>query len=298
MMHGRFLSLELWFVLAIAVVFLWGCDGILAKVSTPKLGVMRVAILMVVVSGTTYLLGFLCWRNNLPIGLKDAGLAGISCIVGAVAYLCFFESILDGQVATVGTISAGYPALTVLGAIFFLSETLKIFQLAAIVAIIGGVVGLSYEPNPSSEHSMPRRSLFFALLAFALWGVWGLTSKMAISAVGAGNIFGFYIISSLTAPSIYAIYRLAKPRESGDIKPPRAAWIYGAAGLALNSCGVFAFSFALSVGSASLVGPITGAYPLVTVILAVVLLHEKLDRLHIIPLVLVIIGLIALGITS
>lgn len=174
MMRGRFLSLELWFVLAIAVVFLWGCDGILAKVSTPKLGVMRVAILMAVVSGTTYLLGFLCWRNNLRIGLEDAGLAGISCVVGAVAYLCFFESILDGQVATVGTISAGYPALTVLGAIFFLSETLKIFQLAAIGAIIGGVVGLSYEPNPSSEHSMPRRSLFFALLAFRTLGSLGI----------------------------------------------------------------------------------------------------------------------------
>ena len=290
--------MELWFAFALVVVFLWGFDGILAKLSTPKLGVARIAALMVIIDGVTYFLGFYYWRENLPISLGDGVLAAVSCMVGTVAYLCFFESMMDGQVAIVGTISAAYPALTVIGALVFLSETLTVTQAMALVAIVGGIVALSYERNPGEEHAMPRRSLLFALLAFALWGVWGLASKIVINAVGPGNMFGFYVISSLTVPLVYAWFRRVRPGLPGDSDPSRMTWAFGAAALAMNVCGLFAFSFALNAGFASLVVPISSAYPLVTVILAVALLHEKLDRLHMVALVFVIIGLIVIGVTG
>ena len=290
--------MELWFAFALVVVFLWGSDGIFAKLSTPKLGVARIAALMVIIDGMTYSLGFYYWRGNLPVSLGDGVLAAVSCIVGTVAYLCYFESMMDGQVAIVGTISAAYPALTVVGALVFLSETLTVTQTMALVAIIGGVAALSYERSPGEEHAMPRRSLFFALLAFALFGFWGLTSKMAINAIGPGNIFGFYAISSLTVPLVYAWFRRARLGQPRNHNLSRVAWVLGATALALNVCGLFAFSFALNAGFASLVVPISSAYPLVTVILAVALLHEKLDHFHIVALVFVIIGLIAIAVTG
>ena len=92
------------------------------------------------------------------------------------------------------------------------------------------------------------------------------------------------------------MFRRVRPERSRPGNPPRIAWVLGATALALNVCGVFAFSFALNAGFASLVVPISGAYPLVTVILAVALLREKLDRIHVIALALVIIGLTMIGI--
>ena len=157
---------------------------------------------------------------------------------------------------------------------------------------------MSYEPNPSSERAMPRRSLVFALLAFVLWGLWGVTSKLAINAVGPANIFGFYVISSLTVRLSYTIYRRVRPRGSGDARLAWTDWAFGVVALALNVCGVFAFIFALNVGSAALVGSIAGAYPLVTAILAVMLLHEKLNRFHMFAFALVMMGLIILGSAS
>jgi transporter family protein len=290
--------MELWFVLATAVAFLWGFDGILAKLSTPKLGVPRIVALIALVDGFVYFLGFCYWRDNLPITLGDGVLATTSCLVGAVAYICYFESITDGQIAIAGTISAAYPALTVIGALAFLSETLTSTQTVSLIAIIGGLVALSYEPNPGSAHAMPRRSLLFALLAFVLWGFWGLTSKMAIDVVGPGNIFGFYVVSSLVAPIVYLLFRRVRPGQSRAGNPSLIAWVLGAAALALNVLGVFAFSFALKAGLASLVVPISSAYPLVTVVLAVGLLRERLDRIHVIALVFVIIGLTMIGITG
>jgi len=219
--------MQLWFALATVVVFLWGFDGILAKLSTPKLGVTRIAVLIAVVDGLVYFLGFYYWRDNMPIAFGDGVLAATSCIVGAVAYICYFESITDGQIVIAGTISAAYPALTVIGALVFLSETLTTTQAISLVAIIGGVIALSYEPNPGSEHAMPRRSLFFALFAFVLWGFWGLTSKMAINAVGPGNIFGFYVVSSLIVPFAYVSFRRVRPEPSRAGDASRTAWVLG-----------------------------------------------------------------------
>jgi transporter family protein len=289
---------ELWFVLAIATAFLWGSFGILAKLSTPKLGVSRVAMLIVLVQGLLFFLGFYFWRNNVPITFRDGVLAATSCLLGTAGILCYFEAVLEGQVAIAGTITAGYPALGVIGAVAFLSETLTVTQALAVVAIVGGVIALSYEPNPSSEHAMPRRSLFFALLAFVLWGFWTLTSKIAIDAVGPGNIFGFYVILSVTAPFVYVVFRRLSPRQSMNGKPSWRAWTAGAAALALNVLGVFAFTFALKVGPASLVVPISAAYPVVTVMLAVLLLHEKLRRFQIIALSFILVGVIAIGFTG
>ena len=162
--------MEFWFVLAILSAFLWGFANIFVKLSTPKLGVTRMASLVVVIEGIMYSAGFFSWHSNGAIDLEYGAVAATSAFVGMVAYLCFFESVVDGQVAIVGTISAAYPSLTVVGALAFLSESLTAAQLIGVAAIICGIVALSYEPNPHSRNSIPRRSLFFALLAFALWG--------------------------------------------------------------------------------------------------------------------------------
>ena len=69
-------------------------------------------------------------------------------MVGAIAYLRLFESIVDAQIAVAGTISAAYPALTVIGALVFLSETLKVAQAIALVAIIGGVLPCHTSETP------------------------------------------------------------------------------------------------------------------------------------------------------
>ena len=297
-MSGRLkgqVNLEFWFVLAVLVAFLWGAAGIFAKFSTPKLGVRRVAILITIVEGSLYATAFMVLRKDVPISLADALFAIGSCIAGIAGYLCFFESIMEGQVAIAGTISAAYPALTVIGAILLLSERLTIIQGIGVLGIILGIIALSYEPNPGSLHSTSRRSIIFAFLAFALWGLWSLTSKMVIDRISAGNLFAFYVVSSLSAPLLYALFRSIRPDNEDRGNPTRLAWSIGAVALALNVVGAWAYSYALETGSASLVVPISSAYPLVTVVMAVAFLREKINRFHIAALVVVGASLILVG---
>lgn len=289
--------MELWFFLASIVALFWGAAGVFAKVSTPKLGVARVALLISLVEGALYTGAFLIWRQDVRITVADGVLAASSCIIGITGYLCFFESIMKGQVAIAGTISAAYPVLTVVGAFLVLSETLTPIQAVGVVAIIGGVIALSYEPNPGSKHALDKRSLLFAFLAFGFWGVWSLTSKIAVDRITAGNLFGFYILSSLTAPLLYGWFRRMRPIEKDPKIPARSAWAFGALALALNVFGAYAYTYALQDGTASLVVPISSAYPIVTVVMAVGLLREKINRLHALSLGVVVAGLVLIGLT-
>ena len=290
--------MEIWFILALSVAFFWGVSQVFAKYSTPRLGVARVALLIALVEGSMYTIAFLVWREDVEITLADGILAAGSCIIGISGYLCFFESIIDGQVAIAGTISAAYPALTVVGAITLLSESLTAVQAFGVIIIIGGVVALSYEPDPTAKHAISKRSLTFAFLAFAAWGLWSLTSKMAIDEVGAGNMFGFYIISSLTAPLTYAWVRRVRPPTNVAQNPTRLAWIYGVIALAFNVGGAYAYTYALDKGTASLVVTTSSAYPIVTVVLAVALLKEKIHWTQVIWLIGVLAGLLLIGLNA
>jgi len=290
--------MEIWFLLAIIVVFFWGVSQIFAKYSTVRLGVARIALLIAVVEGPLYTMAFLAWHEDFDFSLWDGLLAAASCLIGVSGFLCFFESVMDGQVAIAGTISAAYPALTVVGAVIILSESLAAVQTLGVLLIIGGVVALSYEPDPGAKHAITRRSLTFAFLAFCAWGVWSLSSKVAVDAVGPGNLFGFYVLSSLTAPLIYSRFRRVKRPSNAPENPTRLAWTYGAIALALNVLGAYAYTYALEKGNASLVGPTSSAYPIVTVVLAVAFLKEKLHKTQVIWLAGVCIGLLLVGVSA
>lgn len=276
----------------------WGLSGIFAKYSSPRLGVARIAIVIAVVEGTFYTIGFLVLRDSTEVTLFEGVVATLSCLVGISGYLFYFESILDGQVAIAGTISASFPVLTVIGAVVLLSEALSGLQIMGVAVIILGVLTISYEPNPAAVNAVSRRSLLFATLAFFAWGAWSLSSKVAVDMVGPGNMLGFYIISSLTAPLMYFWLKHIKPGDRRNESPTRMAWSIGAIALGLNVVGAFAYTFALEDGAASLVVPISSAYPIVTVLLAIAVLKERLNWVQAASVAAIATGLVLIGLSA
>lgn len=256
------------------------------------------ALIIAAVEGVCYTTAYLIWRDAaVHMTFMDVALATASCVIGVSGYLCYFESILEGQVAIVGTISAAYPALVVVGAMLFLGEGLTVHQAMGVVAIIAGVMVLSYEPDPGAAHSLSKRSLSFALMAFMAWGIWSLTQKVAIEAITPGNMFGFYVVSALTAPVLYAWARRVRPAPSDDGDPTRLIWVVGGLALFLNFIGAISYTFALGDGNASLVVPVTSAYPIITALVAVALLKERVSWVQGVALVVVVAGLVMVGLT-
>lgn len=118
---------------------------------------------------------------------------------------------------------------------------------------------------------MPRW-LFFSLLTITVWGAWGVVSKLASNGVDADTNQVFFTIGLL--PLIALVLRSPRIR-GGKNRKAGIAWAF-LTGI-LGGTGNIAFFHALVIGGkASVVMPATALFPLVTVILATTLLHERI----------------------
>jgi bacterial/archaeal transporter family protein len=124
--------------------------------------------------------------------------------------------------------------------------------------------------------------LFHSLLTVILWGAWGAVSKVASDGVDAYTNQIFFTIGLV--PLILVVLRSS--RLAGGIERKAGmAWAF-LTGI-LGGTGNIAFFHALVIGGkASIVVPATALFPLVTVILAVTFLHERLSKFQIAGFVL------------
>jgi uncharacterized membrane protein len=134
---------------------------------------------------------------------------------------------------------------------------------------------------PTSSPPPARRGpwLFFSVLAIALWGVWGAVSKAASNAVPSAT--DLQVISTLGVVPIALLLAFSPNllKRTGSL---RRGIAYGLATGLCGSVGNLALFESLSRGGdASTVLPLTGVYPLVTVVLAVIILRERLNLIQV-----------------
>jgi uncharacterized membrane protein len=141
--------------------------------------------------------------------------------------------------------------------------------------------GLNDLPLPSQRS---RAWLFFSFLAIALWGVWGALSKAASNAVPSPT--DLQVISTLGVVPI-ALLLIASPNFS---KRTGSLWLGILFGVLTGLCGsvgnLALFASLNKGGDASTVLPLSGVYPLVTVVLAVIILRERLNGVQLFGMVI------------
>jgi transporter family protein len=196
--------------------------------------------------------------------LMALGSGIISCL-GSIAYFDVFSR--GATTSTVITTTNLYPAVTVLLAIPLLKERLNRWQ------VIG--IGLSlvaiYLFNVPSDENVFSPWLIFALLPIVLWGVCGLMQKMSTNDIPGRTSAIWFLLSFLPVAAIIMLYD-PLPKDI-SIK----AWLLAAAvgfTLALGNLTIL-LAFA-SGGKASIISPLAGLYPLVSIPIAIALLGERL----------------------
>jgi transporter family protein len=138
---------------------------------------------------------------------------------------------------------------------------------------------------------MPRW-LAFSLLTIVVWGAWGAVSKVASEGVDADTNQIFFTFGLL--PLIAIVWRSPRNAGGGSGRRVGIAWAF-LTGI-LGGTGNIAFFRALVMGGkASVVSPVTALFPLVTVILAVTLLHERVGTAQKIGLALALVAIYLLS---
>lgn len=119
--------------------------------------------------------------------------------------------------------------------------------------------------------------LLWSLATIVLWGSWGLVSKVASDGIDA--YMNQLLYTAGLAP-LMVFVAITVHRERGQKSINRRAGVSWAflTGI-LGGIGNIAFFQALvKGGKASVVAPVTALFPMVTVLLALILLKEKLGR--------------------
>jgi transporter family protein len=117
-----------------------------------------------------------------------------------------------------------------------------------------------------------RAALVFALAALLCWGLWGLLGKLGSRSLSPGQLLLLtYTGIVLVYPAVLALY--AKGFAMDWSAPDH---YYAVASGLVCGLGFPLFYLALRGGDVSKVVVITATYPLVTVLLALWLLHEPL----------------------
>lgn len=282
---------EDWLALSLTTAALWGLSTLASKPATVRLGIRRMLGLVAAGEGSVYLVLFLLLRT--PIGSMDAGVmisAFLAGVTGILGYVFYYEGIRTGTVGLLGTVTAAYPAPTVLLSLAFLNETFLPGQVVGIVLVLACVVVLTWEPRKTRTN--PRRAVAMALLAFLAWGLWGYFAKVAVVGFGEGNLFGFYALANAIVLSGYMIATRGRMHEAD---PARSTWFLGLVTMALGAGGVVALTLAYSRGQAGLVSSVTSSYPVISTIAAHFLLKERFGLKEGIAVAMFVIGIVMIS---
>lgn len=211
--------------------------------------------------------------------------AGLS---GSLALICFYRALAFGTVGVVSPISALGATVPVAAGLLG-GEQPRMIQLAGIVAALAGAV-LASGPELRGEEPVKAQAIWFALAAAAGFGVTMLAIARGSAVSPMLTMVGMRS-ASVTAFVIAALaFRSVGGVTARDL--PKLA-LLGVADVTANAL----LGFASTMGLLSITAVLSALYPVVTVALAAVILHERMKPVQVVGVALAFlgVGLIASG---
>jgi uncharacterized membrane protein len=126
--------------------------------------------------------------------------------------------------------------------------------------------------------------LVFSIVTFAIWGTWGfvnaLAGKAGVPALGMLVLFTIGLIPAAAVAALLPGVKIGTDKRRGLL------WGF-ATGIA-GGLGNIAYYRAAELGKAAVVYPMTSIYPLVTLLVACLLMRERLNRIQAVGVVLAV----------
>ncbi len=222
-----------------------------------------------------------------PEGQQFAFWGLLAYVLDGIAWIFYYQSLTYGPISIVGTLSAAYPALTVIFARTFLGENLTLMQGLGVAAVLFGCLALAWSP-PDSKPAKSGRWKFLAGAALVIWGVSGTLIRYSYGFPGAheANMALFIAIGGLMTLGAYGLLKGALRSAS------RAEWLRSVGPMSTMAVGSLLVAIAYKSGPASIVTPLAGAYPVVTLGFAWAVLKERPTQLQWGGIGLVLLGMV------
>ena len=198
-------------------------------------------------------------------------LAGVLAgLVGLVGLAAIYRGMAVGVVSVVSTIAATGPIIPVLVGLLT-GERPSVLQLAGIALALAGIALLAFDRRPSEGGQRLIPGVGLALLAALSFGVFLVAIRYAsrpdplwgVLATRAGSVGALLVLG--------LVFR-SRLRLAADDLPPLFT-----VGVLDITADVF-FAFATTIGLLSIVSILSSLYPVATVLLARIVLSERMAR--------------------
>ncbi len=258
-------------------MFLWGVAQGLVKKYIGEVPPARFCLFYAFANAAVSL-AFWAFQDKPPVfALENRQFATwglLAYVLDGSAWIFYYQSIVHGPISIVGTLSAAYPALTVILARVFLGEMLTTAQYVGVVAVIAGCLALAYSPPEAQTRKTQRRWMAYAGAAVMIWGVSATLIRYAYRFPGAheANMALFLGVGGLLTLGLYGL-RFGRDGASHE-------WGRSFGPMATMAVGSLLAAIAYKHGPASIVTPLSGAYPVVTLGFAWAMLQERPSALQ------------------
>jgi drug/metabolite transporter (DMT)-like permease len=219
-------------------------------------------------AGLTSLLVLLPWLGGNPT-VADLGWGAAAGVAGAAGLVLFYRALAGGVMSVVAPVTAvSAAALPVLGGLA-LGERMPWWAVVGIGLALVAVVLVAAEEGLGSLRRARPASLVPALAAGAGFGLFFVLLDRTREAAALGPLVGARVVSV----ALVAVLALAAGRS---LRVPRAVLpivlLAGVADMAANAL----FLLATQQGQLAITGVLASLYPVSTVVLAQVVLRERL----------------------
>jgi len=271
-------SLLLWLTPALLALLLYGLGQGFVKMWIGAVTPARFCLYFACARALVMVCYFLANSGTSMLAAQGRHLLAIGVfayLLDGIGWIMYFQSIIAGPITIVGTVSAAYPAVTIVFAHWFLGETLSPLQYGAVILVVGGCIGLAYQPADAANKVTGRAWIALAFLALVLWGAAQTVVKYDYS-LGATdtNMALHSAIGALLTLGVYGLWR------GRDGTPSAIEWTRSFLPMGMMAAGDLGVLIASRYGKISIVAPLTGAYPLVTLAFAALVLRERIVLLQ------------------
>ena len=277
----------------LAGMFGWGIYDFLGGVYSKQIGPFK-SFFWSQLSGfiSVFLLVFI-FTFNLDIPVFVIVLIPIAAVVYSTGYLFFFKGFELGNVSIVAAAMNLWAVFTMLFAFLFMGQRLSPTQSAGVFMIISGVALASLNWDEIKNHSFKlsagvKETVIGAFFFGVFWNISEIISEeigwLPTTVLVKLGIILFLLLFSFVMKRALAL------AETGT-KTISMVALMGV----VEAGAVAIVNYGLTIGDAILITPISSALSIVTIMLAIIFLKDRISKLQGVGMVTAVAGIIVTG---
>jgi len=212
--------------------------------------------------------------------------------INAVASYSLFKGFEVGQLSVISPIASSYPALSTILAVLLLNEHVSSIRFAAIVAILTGIVLVSIQhTHQKFEKRQLAAGVGYAMIAFFAMGFMFFALKLIVGNLGA---FLPVLLTRLMSATVLTGALILNSRVGSRGNLSSCLPILLVIGI-VDTFGNITYNLGILGGTVSVVSTISGLFSAVSVMLALVVLKERLTAHQVLGLLTILVGVSIIG---